>query len=806
MKVVVQHDEKMESYLQQYAMHIKYISPSYKIIDIEEKYLSWLSEITQYIEPNFVIRLCEEKCISESPLNNSEIILASIGCKDTNKRVDSYYNMKTHTLEQPGKMRGNTACERINCYSKSNEISAVEYITCICYLRDLARGYHKPIVIYANLYVPDETYRYRSLTYKIISNYLSDLEGVLITKTCKESIYKHYAPSQETYEFYLDHTIYLEDNLNSAVKRIIPFLYTSQDQSRFKNVYRDCRQNNLLYRNNVFYEAISPDQEIYVVLTLGEFRRPADYQALGIHHIPLIGDYGMLYAKRSVFDELGEMLRLEVEHPYYIPILSHPFCDKETINQGFAYDITGENLAYKGEGVYIGVITTDHVDYSNMALRMPGGKSRIAYIWEQVWADEGIDFSTEQIDAALSSPEPGQIIKLPAGDSVSTMILALAGGESEVPRYRGVATESEFVVAKINTAPEAMQRINGGMPSENAVTMADILIGVLKLVNFARQEGKPLVLCLPFNTNIDSHDGSLIFYEILGLIASRERVTIIVPVGEEADKQHHYSMVGTQPAFATVDLNVQKENQNVVAIGYQHLSNIITVTLYPPMAVATQSINLKTVGVTQLMGAVIYSNGYQISPLNGAARLFFRIENPRVGTWRILFELDTQLSSPIDLWISQQELNRYITLSPANPFITIGSLACLDNLIAIGGYDQDNRVVLRSSGRGYTWDSRVKPHLAANGNAMIAPSGVGEWVRVKGTLPAASVMAGVAATIYNKYSEKQVFPLPNTLVMRSILLGGIRQWEGAEYPNPSEGNGIFDMEKLNALLTESLLL
>ena len=806
MRVIVQHEEEMGSYLAQYATCIEPVYLNYKIVDTAEKYLPWLSEMTQYIEVNFKIELHKEKHMSELSLNNNEMILATIGSKDTHNRIDAYYNMKTHTLEPTDRVIDVATYQWINCYSENDEINAEEYIRCICYLRTLSSECQKPIIIYANIYVPDETYRYRGLTYKIISNYLVDINGVLITKTVKDEIWKHYTPTQKPYEFYLDHTIYLEDSLNDTVKKVIPLLYTSRNQARFKNIYKHYRQDNSLYRNNVFYQAISPEQEIYVALTLGEFRSREDYQALGIQHIPLIGDYGMLYAKRSVFDEFAEILRLEVAHPYYIPVLSYPYCDKNTIVPNFHHEMIREKLTYKGKGVYIGVIATDYVDYTNQALRTRDGESRISYIWEQVRANTGIHFLREQINEALRSPNPEQIIKLPEDDSISTMILGIAGGESELPHYRGIATEAEFIVAKVNTAPEAFQRIYGGMPSKNATTMADMLIAVLELINFSRREGRPLVLCIPFNTNIDPHDGSLVLHEILGLIAAIERVTIIVPTGEEADKMHHYSIGGQQPLFTTVDINVQKENQNIVGIAYQKFSTITSVSLYPPEAVMGEFVNLKRLGITRMQGAVIYSNGYKTSPLNGAIRMLFRIEGPRVGTWKILFELDTELSSQMDMWISQQELNEYITLNPSSPFITIGSLASINNVMSVGGYDKDNMVVLRSSGRGYTWDNRIKPLFITHASHITAPCGRGEWVQVTGTLAAASIMAGVAATIYDKCIQEQVFPFPNTLVMRSIILGMITQFEDIEYPNPSQGYGILDIQELNHLLTAPFIL
>lgn len=806
MKVIVEHNQGEESYLGQYTTSIECLSLNHKILDIEEKYLSWLSGIAIYIEPNFTIQLCEaEEYISESILNSNDILIATIGSKYLNERIDAYYNIMTHTLEQPHTIRASGSCQWINCYSSNNEIDVVNYIKCIGYLKDISNKWHKPIVIYADIYVANELCRYRALAYKIINSYLTDMNGVFIIKSIKENIYKYYTPSQKSYEFYLDHTIYLEDSVNDAAMKAIPFLYSSRDYCRFKNIYRAHRQSNTLY-DDTFYKSISPDQEIYVPLNLGNFREPEDYEALGLEHIPLVGDYGMLHGKRSTFDALSEVLKPEVFYTYYTPILSHSFCDKNNIPPNFTYSLMTENLKYKGRGVYIGIITTDDVDYTNKALRTKEGQSRIAYIWNQIRVKEGESYFKEQIDEALASSNPGEMIKLPSGDSISTMMLGIAGGMSEDPNYRGIATEAEFVVAKLNTAPEALQRLYGGMPNENAITMPDAMIGAMKLMDFAREKGKPLVLCMPFNSNIDPHDGSLILNQMLGLMAQKDYLAIIVPAGEEADKRHHYGVEGDQPSTIIVNMRVQKEKQNIVGVIFQRFTNIFTTVLYPPVDIATEPINLKTEGITVLKGATIYSNGYKISFLNGAIRILFRIENPQVGGWRIEIASDTERLSQIDIWISQQELNGYITLSPNSPFVTVGSMGNTNNVMTVGGYNKEGMVVLKSSGRGYSWDDRVKPLFVTHANNIMAPCKQGEWVSVTGTLPAASIMLGAVATLFNKFIEEEVFPFPNTLVMNSMILSVVKQLDGVEYPNPSQGYGIFDLETLSTLLTTPFIL
>ena len=799
MRLIIQYKETDERFLSQFTKHLTTLGTDYRIMDIDEQTFSSLSNSIHYVEPDFAIELHTLPSLSQEILYN-DIVLVTIGAENKDTRIDAYYDIATHTLLSR-KPLNNSEYRWIHCYNAHNKMYASEYIYCIHYIKNLTYQCQKPVIIYSNIYVPNEAYRYRSLTYKIINNDLNDLSGVLISKTNRTNRAKYYIPSQRHYEFYEDYTLYLDDPMNDAIKKIIPFVSPKHSLGESPSIDQQHRQNVLF--NNIFYEAIDPDQEIYMTLVPGTFRTPDEYRALGFDYISLVGGYGVLYGRRRRFDELTEILRQEVAQPYFIPILSQEPYSQEIVSDDFTYSVSPDNLRYKGNGTYIGVISVDEVDYTSPALRRQDGTSRIAYIWEQLRVDQGMAYFNEQINQSLTSPDPGQIISLPAGDSISTMILGIAGGQSQVPNYQGVATEAEFVIAKINTAPEILQKIYGGTPSKNTVTMADLLIAAVKLIEFAVTAGRPLVLCIPFNTNIDPHDGSLILYELLGLLSASPALTIIVPAGEEADKYHHYQTNATAPTLETININVPAANQGIMGVLYQKFPTIASAALYSPLPNAPV-FDLTQRGSTAFGQSSVYSDGYLISFLNGAARIVFRLENPLIGTWRIELTFVNGASAQTDIWITKQSLNEFITLYPSNVFITIGSLASIPEVITVGAYNQNHNVILRSSGRGYNWNNLVKPSLVTYGQDIIAPYGQGLWIKTSGTVPAASIIAGVAATIYGKVATERYFPSPNTRVMLSLILSRIEQRQGIEFPNPSYGYGLFLLKSLNEILSSPL--
>ena len=228
------------------------------------------------------------------------------------------------------------------------------------------------------------------------------------------------------------------------------------------------------------------------------------------------------------------------------------------------------------------------------------------------------------------------------------------------------------------------------------------------------------------------------------------------------------------------------------------------INLYAPKGVEDQPINLKIPDVIRLGRATIYCSGPKLSFTDGEVNVLVRIDNPQVGEWKI--EVISDNIYPTNIWISQQELNAYITLNPSDPFITVGSVGTSNTVMTIGAYDKDNMVVIGSSGRGYATDNRIQPFAITNGNNIIAPCKSGEWAKVTGTLPAVSVMLGVVATVYDKCIQEQVSPFPNTVIMKSILRSTLQRLQGVEYPNPSQGYGIYDVQTLNILLTASFAL
>lgn len=753
MKVIVEYDEVTEKYLGKYSTFIGELTAYHCVIEIEKQYLIWLSKMVLCIEPDFDIELesCDELIKAE---NTKEVrsLIAFIGSFSTHHPIGLSYNMKTGILEKSREGRAVNAISCIKCHAANTQITATEYINCIRYLTEKAKVSHQKLIVYERLNWTEKRHQEKQLVHKIIKENLKTVNGELrIRKSLGD---------------------------------------------------RALRQDTSLYRD-VFYRTISREQGIYVLLNWGNNRPTEYYTELGIKTINLCDTYTMLYGPKATFDDQTEALKSLVTAQYQMPILSYAPLEKQLIDLKKPYSIVPKELPFKGAGVYIGIIGVSGVDYTNQVLRTAEGKTRIACLWEQNEADEGTYYLKEQINQALDSEKPEELVPITDTIGTNTALLGIAGGKSA--EYSGVATEAEFLVAKINPAPEEIQRIYGGTPYEHAVLMPDVLIGLTKLMDFVKEDNKPTVFCIPFNGNIDMHDGSFILNQLMTILVGRPGMSIVIPMGEEADKKHHHTILARQQDVVRTIIQVEQKNQNVIVTICQKLPSILTTVLSSPNQADPRNINVRQAGITYLNDdTTIYSNGQYINFSNGAIQTMFRIENPQIGEWHVDITMDPYLDNVIDMWISQQELNASATLNPYDSFITLGSTACVHGIV-VGGYNEETMVVLRSSGRGFSWSYQIRPRYVTHANAITTPWLLNEWVSATGTLVAAGIMAGTAAAIYNKTVAEAGVPLPNTLVMDSIILRTIKQIEGVSYPNPSQGGGIFDIRSLGILLNTPLV-
>lgn len=123
------------------------------------------------------------------------------------------------------------------------------------------------------------------------------------------------------------------------------------------------------------------------------------------------------------------------------------------------------NFNLRGQGVLIGILDSG-IDYTNPIFQYADGTTRIAALWDQTivsdaWPEGmfyGTEYTREQINSALKSENPYEIVPSKDENGHGTMVAGIAGGR-EVPEsnFYGVAPDAEFVVVKLKPAKKYLK-------------------------------------------------------------------------------------------------------------------------------------------------------------------------------------------------------------------------------------------------------------------------------------------------------------------------------------------------------------
>ncbi|OON96443.1 MAG: hypothetical protein ATN32_06405 [Candidatus Epulonipiscium fishelsonii] len=321
--------------------------------------------------------------------------------------------------------------------------------------------------------------------------------------------------------------------------------------------------------------------------------------------------------------------------------------------------------------------------------------------------------------------------------------------------------ENKYVLTKIiNDVPTAsmgIQEVYGGKYTENAILMEDLILAIDTSIYNATIQCKPIIIYIPYGTNISSHDGSDVLEDLINIYALQPGVTIITTAGEEGDKRHHVRVTtSTNKEESTIRVN--KKDNNIVGciwITYPHNAKI---KLISP---ANEVYDISSPKIHQTSEGTIFSRGNQISATNGSINLLFRMKNVRIGDWKVEINPTNEKKIIADIWLATQELNPYAHLENADPFFTIPSIGNISSLICIGDYKEEMLTITKSSGRGYTRDNRITPTFVSQGS-------INEIISI--------------------YMND---PTPNTPTMSYLISERLHQLDTVNYPNPMQGYGIY---------------
>lgn len=474
-------------------------------------------------------------------------------------------------------------------------------------------------------------------------------------------------------------------------------------------------------------------------------------------------------------------------------------------------------LDFYGDGTLIGIYDTG-IDYTNPMFQYADGTTRIVSIWDQTIQSGkppvgflyGTEYTREQINAALQSDNPFELV--PTRDEIGhgTMIAGIAGGnESPENDFYGVATKAEFVIVKLKEAKKYLKEFQMIPKDAIAYQENDFAFALQYLLSIFANLSKPMALCIAFGASEGPHDGRGTFNNYSALVASTPGIASMVAAGNEGNAgRHYFGKVNAVTGIDTVELIVGENEGDFSMQLWGEQPNFYSVDIISPSGETVYGRIVRQDDFEEIRfvfeNTIIYID-YQVSEVQtGSQLIYFRFQNPTEGLWKFIVHESGDIKVGFNIWLPMQGFisDQTYFIRP-DPNITVSAYANNPIPITVTAYDpKDDSLYLKAS-RGYSSLGSVTPHIAAPGVNIVGPTLEQGFAPFTGTSVAAAHATGVAAMLLEWGVVQGNSPNMNSIIMKILLERGARRSSNRKYPNPEWGYGILDIYNVFDSLRET---
>lgn len=460
-------------------------------------------------------------------------------------------------------------------------------------------------------------------------------------------------------------------------------------------------------------------------------------------------------------------------------------------------------LSLKGNGVLLGFLDTG-IDYQNPLFQYADKTTRIISIWDQTIENMqappnlffyGAEYSREQINLALKSDKPLEVV--PSTDEVGhgTTLAGLAGGTpNETAGFTGVAPQTEYLIVKLKTA-KPNTREYFGVP-EDVICYAenDIMFGLAYLVNTARKLNRPIVICIGLGTNQGSHEGLGPLNDMISAYSNQVGIAVIIAAGNEGNTGHHFfGEIDNTVGFKQIELKVgEKENDFSMEL-WGNIPGTYSIDIISPSGeyiprIPAQLGNYKMINFI-FDTTTIYVDYVIVESQTGDELILIRFKNPAPGIWKFKV-YGTKISSGFHIWLPVRGF-----ISPETFFMSPNQYTTItdpgNNLFAITttAYNAKNNGLYINASRGYTRYNEINPDLASPGVAVYSPLMDGQYGPTSGSSTAAALLCGVAAMVLEWGIVLGHDRSMDSYQIKKYLIRGVNRDPTLKYPNPDWGYG-----------------
>ena len=485
--------------------------------------------------------------------------------------------------------------------------------------------------------------------------------------------------------------------------------------------------------------------------------------------------------------------------------------DMDTLNAaGISQVQYYPSLELMGEGIMIGFIDTG-IDYTLDIFRKLDGTTRIAGIWDQTIqtgnTPEGLGYGSvyteEEINAALKSENPGELVPTEDTEGHGTYLASVAcGGGNVENRFLGAAPESVIAMVKMKPAKRYIRDFYGISQNTKCYQENDIMLGVTYLKNLADSYGMPLVLCVALGTNFGGHTGSSALAVMLQVCANTANHIVVTGTGNEANQRHHYQgQFQKKEEQKDVEIQVGEGVEGFSTELWTDIPNLLSVSIISPSGEVLPKISVRQ-GTAFSFRFVferteVYVDNQIVTRFNNSQLVFVRFRDPVPGIWKVVVSPVrlTVTGGMFHLWLPIKEfMTGEVIFLESNPDTTLTEPSAADSLITVSHYNGVENSIDINSGRGYTRQEAVKPDFAAPGVDVTGVLPGGRYISRTGSSAAAAVTAGASARLAEwLLMQNSRFLGYNTMQLKGLFILGAERRPDVEYPNREWGYGTLNL-------------
>ncbi len=468
------------------------------------------------------------------------------------------------------------------------------------------------------------------------------------------------------------------------------------------------------------------------------------------------------------------------------------------------------SLQLRGKGVLIGMIDTG-IDYTHPVFRHEDGSTKIMAIWDQtIDSDQyprvpftpyyGTEFTAEQINQALQSDNPLQIVPTNDENGHGTMLAGIAAGSEDMEaNFSGVVPDADLLVVKLKRAKKVYYDIYYIPETAEAYQENDIIWAFEYLVDTARILKRPIAIFIGLGSSMGPLDGSGPLNTVLTVGADFPGVTTVVSAGNEGNsRRHFFSTIREQEEYAVVELNVGGNEEGFMMELWGTPPMIYTLDILSPNGEYISRIQenlVRNQEVSFIFEQTTINIDYiMIETDTGKQVILLRFRNPSQGLWRFQVYGRGDLPGEINIWLPAADFisrNTYFINSTSNTTITSPGDSIVP--ITVTAYNSITNNIYPEASRGYTTAGDIKPELAAPGVNIQCPDLNHGFTSVTGTGAAAAHAAGISAMLLEWSSVQGNFPRLDTVGIKKFLIRGARRSGNLSYPNRDWGYGMIDI-------------